>query len=331
MMTAIENIVIKERIRKEIARIPELAADIEKNGLLHPVTVMALDDGNYCLLAGLRRIKAVMSMGLTEIEVKVVAPADAEAALNIEISENEQREDFTYSEKMDYARIVEEIEQAKALERKSIGGKGGFNEDVSHGTHLEQGRRRDIVGAKIGMSGSSYNRAKYIADNAPPEVIDLLDKGERTIRGVYDELRKKDKNAITEPDNPPEESGLEAIDAPKLPLDTSGTRLPSDSPDAKKDPFFQKLIAEEAELNRKRREFEALTPEGKIAELQRQLRELRERAVIAESDLETHKLNYSISVDHKDSIIDSLKRQNAELREALTEANKRIAELENGE
>ena len=331
MIAALENIVIKERIRKELTRIPELAADIEKNGLLHPVTVMELDDGNYCLLAGLRRIKAVQSLGFTEIEVKVVAPADAEAALNIEISENEQREDFTYSEKMDYAQVLEEIEQAKALERKSIGGKGGFDEDVSHGTHLEQGRCRDIVGAKIGMSGSSYNRAKYIAENAPPEVIDLLDKGERSIRGVYDELRKKDKAVITELDNSPEESESEAINVPKPCIETSDPKLPSDSPDAKKDPFFQKLIAEEAELNRKRREFDALPPEGKIAELQQQLRKMRERAVIAESDLETHKLNYSISVDHKDSIIDSLKRQNAELREALTEAYKRIEELENGE
>ncbi|GHU51781.1 hypothetical protein AGMMS49975_06280 [Clostridia bacterium] len=41
--------------------------------------------------------------------------------LKIEFSENEQREPFTYSEKMDYARLIEEIETAKAKERMLLG------------------------------------------------------------------------------------------------------------------------------------------------------------------------------------------------------------------
>jgi ParB family chromosome partitioning protein len=99
MKAAIESIVIKERIRKDIPKIPELAEDIKINGLINPITVMAIDEGKYQLLAGLRRIKAVQTLGLAEIEISVVLPADAEAALRIEVSENEQREDFTFSEK----------------------------------------------------------------------------------------------------------------------------------------------------------------------------------------------------------------------------------------
>ncbi len=124
MTIAIERIIIKERIRKEITKISELAEDIRENGLLNPITVMMLDGGKYQLLAGLRRLKAVQSLGHTEIAVNVVFPADAEAALRIEISENEQREDFTFSEKMDYGRLLEEIEREKARERMSLGGKG---------------------------------------------------------------------------------------------------------------------------------------------------------------------------------------------------------------
>jgi ParB family chromosome partitioning protein len=110
--------------------ITELARDIALNGLPHPVTVLEAEGGNYRLLAELRRLKAVQSLGMTEIAVNVVSPVDAEAALRIEVSENEQREDFTYSEEMDFARLLEEIERAKALERKSIGGKDGLFEDV---------------------------------------------------------------------------------------------------------------------------------------------------------------------------------------------------------
>ena len=193
MKAQISKIKVINRIRKEITKIDELAADISANGLLNAITVMSLGNGEYQLLAGLRRLKAVEMLGHSEIAVNIVSPADAEAALRIEISENEQREPFTFSEQVDYGRMLEEIEKAKALQRKSAGGKGGLSEDVFHGTHLQKGRSRDIVGSKIGLSGTQYDRAKYIAENAPSEVIDELDQGKRNIRPTYDELRAKEK------------------------------------------------------------------------------------------------------------------------------------------
>lgn len=135
MRIKIESIMMADRIRKLNARIDELAQDIQRNGLISPITVMAVE-GGYQLLAGLRRLRAVQPLGWTETEVTVAAPKDAEAALFIEHSVNVQREAFTFSEKMDYARLMEEIEKAKALERKSMGGKGGMNEDVDARPHL---------------------------------------------------------------------------------------------------------------------------------------------------------------------------------------------------
>ena len=401
MKAAIDSIIIKERIRKEITRIPELAADIEKNGLLHPVTVMALD-GGYRLLAGLRRIRATQSLGWAEIDVKVVAPADAEAALNIEISENEQREEFTFSEKMDYGQLIEEIEKEKAKERMLSGKKcddpvdrgpqgtarekGGFEEDAGRGTNLEQGKSRDAIGAKIGMSGKQYDRAKYIADNAPPEVIEQLDRGERTIRGTYDELRAKEKPAPPEPseigdgepaccgdddqqaaraansraepddttdgdppcrdDNQPaghtDDSRLDTGTSPES-NNTSDDSLQCDLPVKKNskvkllsemvaktnqsDRYITRLEAEAAEAARKREAFDSLMPEGKIEELQRQIREWRASDATLQSDLANLRQRYDITVDHKDSIIEYLKKKNDELREALGAAYERITEL----
>jgi ParB family chromosome partitioning protein len=276
MKVMMERILRKEHIRKDISKIPELAEDIRVNGLLNPVTVMALDDGDYQLLAGLRRVKAVQSLGQTQIAVNIVAPADAEAALRIEVSENEQREGFTFSEKMDYARLLEDIEKAKALERM-LAGKSADPTDPGP----EGGETRDIIGAKIGMSGRQYDRAKYVADNAPEEVIDQLDKGERSIRGTYDELRAQEKESTPNP-------------RPQLPID----------------PLEEEMI-------QRARAFDALPPEGKIADLQRQLKEMRCRAVTAESEAEDWKRRYGIATDHKDSIIDMLKRQVAQLEAEL--------------
>lgn len=139
--------------------------------------------------------------------MNIVAPKDAEAALGIEYAENMQREPFTFSEKIDYARLIEEIEQAKAKERMSLGGKGGIQKGTDQGPYLDKKERRDIVGEKIGMSGRQYDRAKYVAEHAPSSVIDELDSGGRTIRKTYDDLRRPEKQL---PNVDAKESDLES-------------------------------------------------------------------------------------------------------------------------
>jgi ParB family chromosome partitioning protein len=314
----VAKIKIMERIRKEITKIDALALDISQNGLLHAVTVMPLDGGEFRLLAGLRRIKAAQSLGWTEIEAKVVSPVDAESALRIEISENEQREPFTFTERVDFGRLLEEIETAKARERMSEGGKGGVKEGVFHGTYLGQGRSRDIIGAKIVLSGSQYGRARYIAENALPEVIEQLDKGERTIRGTYDELRAREK--AEKPAVPHGSMEIEDESKQKTPIEDPAP-LTKRAHAGTKTPSQKQLSARDMEAIRKLREYDALPSEGKITELQRQLREARARAAGAESELARLKELRHNDVYHRDSIIESLKRQ-------LAAANARVQELE---
>jgi ParB family chromosome partitioning protein len=198
MNVAVGEIKVADRIRKLTAGIDELAKDIRKNGLINPITVMMVEgDGQYQLLAGLRRLRAAQSIGWEEIAVTVVAPKDAEAALSIEYSENVQREAFTFSEKMDYARLIEEIERAKAKERM-LSGKKEPDPEVVRPQGSPNGRTRDKVGPKIGLSAKQYDRAKYVADHAPQEVIDELDRGDRTIFRTYQDLRAADESQQVE-------------------------------------------------------------------------------------------------------------------------------------
>ena len=314
MKVPINQIKITNRVRKEIAKIEELAADIEVNGLLNPITVMRLTDGDFQLLAGLRRLRAVESIGLAEIDVNVVSPADAEAALRIEISENEQREPFTFSEKMDFARMIEEIEKEKAKERMSLGGKGGMEQEgVDCSPPLEKKKSRDAVGEIIGMSGRQYSRAKHIAENAPEEIIEELDTGQRTIRSAYDELRSLEK-AVKSSENDVEddifdddevESEIEyAVTSQQQPRHTAGLLSKSDE-----------------EAVKKIKEYNALSSQDKINELQRQLREERARAAHAESELARLKELRQNDVYHKDGIISNLTAR-------LEEAEARLEELE---
>ncbi|MCL2679826.1 MAG: ParB N-terminal domain-containing protein, partial [Dehalococcoidia bacterium] len=166
MKANITKIIVGDRIRKDGGDVNAFAEDIRKNGLINPISVMRVEGGELKLLAGFRRLKAAELLGWDEVEINILSPAGAEAALLLEISENEQRKSFTFSEQMDFAKLLKEIEQEKALERKSAGGKGGLKEDVPHGSPLEKGKSRSIIGTKIGMSGTQYERAKYIAKNA---------------------------------------------------------------------------------------------------------------------------------------------------------------------
>ena len=345
MKVQISKIKITNRIRKEIVKIAELSADIQTNGLINPITVMPLDseEYEYQLLAGLRRLRATEMLGDSEIDIKVVSPANAEAALRIEISENELREEFTFTEKMDFARMLEEIEKAKAQERM-LAGKTP-DDPVTHGTQ-GQGRSRDIVGEKIGMSGSQYSRAKYIADNAPDEVIDELDQGKRSIRGTYDELRAKKKSKEAEPCDGSDNAALTEDEFDELTQDAetaidsgdseSGTPksellVPAgkqkSSKASEKAPNDHLTDADHEALERSKA-FDAMSPDEKVAELQRQLSEQRQRANTAESRLSRlkelrHNDNY-----HKDGIIENLKGQVSRLEEELETAEARIKELE---
>ena len=207
MKALIKNIKITDRVRKEVTKIDELAADIRVHGLINPITVMSVGDDEFRLLAGLRRLRALEHIGVGEIDVNIVSPANAEAELRIEISENEQREPFTFSEKMNFARLLEEIVKAKGKERMSLGGKGGIEQGTPDLAYLEKGETREIVAGKIGMGKSTYDCAKYIAKNAPDEVIEELDKGQRSIHGTYKELRypekvKKTPAAVSDSDVP---------------------------------------------------------------------------------------------------------------------------------
>ena len=342
MKIAISKIKVTARIRKEVNKIEELAECIREQGLITPIAVMSLDGGEFQLLAGLRRLRAMELNGETEIDAKVFPASDAEAALKIEYFENDQREPFTFSEEMDYTMLIEEIEKAKAKERQAegqalggtIAGHGrSKNSIVDCGPQCNSTKTdrrpstRDIVGSKINMSGRQYDRAKYVAANAPPEVIDQIDRGERKVRGVYNELRAKENATMPSTTAAPlrTETKQQIEEQPEAQTRTqTAAPLPKPSTSVsrpKNDPFFEKLKAEESEAIRKRREFDSLSPEEKIADLQRQLKEANARATDAESTLAREKELRQNAESHLGATIEMLNNQ-------LAAAHERIRELE---
>lgn len=84
----------------------------------------------------------------------MIFPRDAEHALNLEISENESRKDFSKSERIEYARRLERIEAAKAKERMEAGVKVAPVENFPQGE--KQGKVRDLVAEKLIVIHHTY-------------------------------------------------------------------------------------------------------------------------------------------------------------------------------
>ena len=193
---AMGSIRVAERIRKENGSLDELAQDIQKHGLLNPITVMEQADGGYVLIAGLRRMKAMEQMGAVEIRATVMSPMEADEMLMLEIAENEQRKEFTVSEKLAFAEKLRAVEKEKAHIRMSVHARDGHGDGqgMANWPQAEEaGAARDIVARKAGFSSTTQmRRAKEVAEKRP-DLMDRVDKGEQTISGAYRDMQQAEK------------------------------------------------------------------------------------------------------------------------------------------
>lgn len=187
MLIDIDKIKVENRIRKDFGNITELAEDIKQNGLINPPVVIAESDGTFTLLAGERRLRAMRSRGYKQVEVRTWGSLTDEQKLNIEISENEVRKDFSKSERIEYARRLEKIETLRAKERQATS-TGGSNPQLCEKSH-EAGRTDEVVASKLGIgSSNTYRKEKYISDNREvltPEDFADWDEGKLSTNKAY--------------------------------------------------------------------------------------------------------------------------------------------------
>ena len=196
---AISSIRVAERIRKENGSLDELAQDIQKHGLLNPITVMEQADGGYVLIAGLRRMKAMEQLNAREIRATVMSPMEADEMLMLEIAENEQRKEFTVSEKLAFAERIRLVEEEKGKQRqlrKPANDQRNFvvgNCPPQTDGQIEAGKVREIVAKKAGFgSDRQMRRAKEVAEKRP-DLMDKVDKGEQSISGAYRNMQQEEK------------------------------------------------------------------------------------------------------------------------------------------
>lgn len=119
---------------------------------------------------------------------------EADEILLLEISENEQRKDFTTAERLAFAERIRAVEQEKGKQRMLSGKKRDDPVAIWPQGH-DKGRVRDIVARKAGFSSTAQmRRAQELAD-ARPDLVEAVDKGEKTIGGAYQQMCKEEQGA----------------------------------------------------------------------------------------------------------------------------------------
>jgi ParB family chromosome partitioning protein len=193
-LISVNGIKVHNRIRKDYGNIDELAQSIKEHGLLQPIVVTP----DYVLIAGERRLLSVKKLGWKEILATIKTAEDREEQLLCEIAENENRKDFTYSERIAYGLELEQIERLKARERQatSTGGKNA-QPRVNRPQPEQKGKTDEIVGKKVGMSYPSYRRAKRVVESGNKELIEKMDKGEIGVATAYNQIKGKGGKPVT--------------------------------------------------------------------------------------------------------------------------------------
>jgi len=109
------------RTRMEPEALAELAASIRRQGVIQPILVRPVGDGQYEIIAGERRFRAAQMAGLEEVPVAVREVPD-EAALAMALIENIQREDLNpLEEAMGVQRLIAEFSFTHEQAAEAIG------------------------------------------------------------------------------------------------------------------------------------------------------------------------------------------------------------------
>ena len=159
----VEKIKVVNRLRSTAeGKIAELAESIKDINLLHPITVSETD-GEYLLLSGHHRLKAVQLLGWSSIPATIHDDDDV-IRKSVEIQENICRQELTAIQVADHIVLWEDL--LTQLGKRAKSGQNRFN---------RTGLTNADLAARMGMDSRAYQRKKSIA-TMHPEVKDILNE-----------------------------------------------------------------------------------------------------------------------------------------------------------
>lgn len=161
------------RVRFDYNELEGLACSIRANGLLQPINVRALENGEFELISGERRLRAARMIGMTKLPCIVMNVSDQQSAL-FAIIENVQRENLDFFEE---AVAIERLMTDYGLSQDEISEKLG-KAPSTLSNKLRLLRLSDEIRDKISYAGLSERHARALLtlpdNNTRKRVLDIV-------------------------------------------------------------------------------------------------------------------------------------------------------------
>lgn len=189
----------------------ELAASIEKLGIIQPITVRRTGEDSYQLITGERRLRAARLAGLETI-ASYVRTTDDQGMLEMALVENIQREDLDSIEiAISYQRLIEECSLTQESLSERVGKKRSTISNYLRLLKLPAEIQLGLRDKKLSMG----HARSIISVEEPEKQLQLykqiLDK-ELSVRQVEELVRKLSRGGI---ENPADSSGRKSLSDPE--------------------------------------------------------------------------------------------------------------------
>lgn len=179
-------------------KMEQLTLSVIEHGILEPLLVRSLPNGQYELVAGERRFRAAQNAHLTEVPVVIRELADKEA-LQIALIENLQREDLNPVEEAEGILQLLELELGKPrdevvtlLHRMRNEAQGRPSRESEHNVMFNDTIEK--VFSQVGIPWASFVTNRLSLLNLPTEILEALRQGQIAYTKAQAIARVKDES-----------------------------------------------------------------------------------------------------------------------------------------
>ncbi len=195
----------------------ELAQSIKSQGLLQPIIVRSLKEGNYEIIAGERRWRAAQSVGIHEVDC-VIKKFEDNKLFEAALIENIQREDLNVIEEAKaYKQILEEKNITNEEIAKITGKSSSHVSNILRLLELTQEIQELVISGQLSMG---HARALIGVPNALERAKEIIDK-KLSVRDIEKATSKYKKQKKQKGEKDPNIADLEKELSDKIGLKTS--------------------------------------------------------------------------------------------------------------
>jgi len=182
------------RIEFDQKGLGELKQSILENGVIQPITVRKVN-GDFELIAGERRLRAVMDLGFEKIPAFVMEVASEDQMLELALVENIQREDLN---PMEVAKAYDQLQRTYGLTQEAVAQKVG-KDRATVANFIRLLKLPKVIQESLQKEEISMGHAKaFMGLPSPAEQISVWRKSvkhEWSVRKVEDVVRNIQKDS----------------------------------------------------------------------------------------------------------------------------------------